>query len=50
MNDEQYADLVEHATNTIIGDNQEISEDEMKRVVWLIAQIMTNSEEEGPPS
>jgi len=43
MTDEQCNDIVEHATRTIIGDSQGISEAEMKRVVWLIAEIMTDA-------
>ncbi len=40
MNNEQYADVVEHATTTIAGDRQELTEDEMKRITWLVAEIM----------
>ena len=43
MTDQQYADIVEHATTTIIGDRQEITNDEMRQVVWLVAEIMTDS-------
>ena len=41
MSDQQYDDIVEHATRTIIGNSQEISVAEMKQVVWLVAVIMT---------
>ena len=50
--EQQYADIVEHATNTIIGDKQGIlTVDEMKRITWLVAEIMTDEPEpEGATS
>lgn len=46
--DQQYADIVEHATNTIVGDKQELTVDEMKRITWLVAEILTCGREQEP--
>ena len=51
MTDQQYADIVEHATNTIIGDKQGIlTVDEMKRITWLVAEILTGDTTLDNPS
>ena len=34
--------VAEYATQAIIGDRQEITEDEMKAVVYMVAQILTD--------
>lgn len=44
--EQQYADIVEHATTTIVGDKQELTVDEMKRITWLVAEIMTDGREQ----
>ena len=42
---QQKADIVEHATTTIIGDRQELTEAEAKRITWLVAEILTDCKE-----
>ncbi len=43
---QQKADIVEHATTTIIGDRQELTEAEAKRITWLVAEILTDCREQ----
>ena len=39
---EYAASIIEYATQAIIGDRQEITEEEMKAVVYMVAQILTD--------
>jgi len=39
---EYAASIIEYATQAIIGDRQEITEEEMKVVVYMVAQILTD--------
>ena len=41
MTDQERNAMVELAVQTVIGDRQEITEDEEKQIVLLVAQMMT---------
>ena len=47
---QQKADIVEHATRAAIGDRQELTEAEAKRITWLVAEILTDCREKDKQS
>ena len=47
---QQKADIVEHATRAVIGDRQELTEAEAKRIAWLVAEILTDCREKDKQS
>ena len=50
MTDNEMANIVELATQQIVGDRQELTEDECKRITWLVAEMLTVNTEEGKQS
>ncbi len=43
MTDQEIKIIVEEVTQSVIGDRQEMTEDEAKRIVWLVAEILTGN-------